>query len=167
MNRPSADSENKPAISKPPALFLAVETPYPMAGGGPIRTACLLEYLARNFSVHAVFFREPGAPHPGAALPPGLASKVDVIDLPYHSKGEIARLFRTAWRLARNRPPLFDRFSGFEQELAQIVSGREYHLAIVEHFWNAPYLTILRARAKRLVLDLHNVDSAWHHSMAD
>jgi len=26
---------------------------------------------------------------------------------------------------------------------------------------------LLRERTKRLILDLHNVDSAWHHSMAD
>jgi polysaccharide biosynthesis protein PslH len=148
-------------------LFLAVETPYPMVGGGAIRTASLLDYLGRNFNLHAIFFRQPGAPSPVDTIPAGLAAKIDVIDLPYHSKTETARLFRTAWRLARNRPPVFDRYSGFEGTIEGLVSGRQYQVAMIEHFWNAPYSAILRQYAPRLILDLHNVDSAWHFSMAD
>jgi polysaccharide biosynthesis protein PslH len=167
MNRPSSDSGDKPA-----ALFLAADAPYPMTGGGAIRTASLLEYLASDFSVHGIFFREPDSPqhgsaHPADAIPPGLLDRVDVIDLPFHSKHPLARVLRNAWRLARNRPPLLDRFSGFERAMAALVSGRQYDAAVVEHFWNAPYVELLRAHAKRLVLDLHNVDSAWHRSMAD
>ena len=138
-----------------------------MVGGGPIRAASLLQYLTQRFSVDAIFFRQPGAPLPADVIPPGHLSMVDIIDLPYHSKSEIARYVRTAWRLARNRPPLLDRYSGFEQAIARIVSGRQYDVAVVEHFWNAPYADVLRKCSKRLVLDLHNVDSAWHHSMSD
>jgi glycosyltransferase involved in cell wall biosynthesis len=162
MNRPSGDSANKPA-----ALLLSAEAPYPMIGGGAIRTASLLEYLAGKFSVHAIIFREPGSPHPAEAIPPGRVDRVDVVDLPFHSKRPLERILRNASRLARNRPPLFDRFSGFENTIAGFVSGQQYDLAIFEHFWSAPYARVLGAGAKRLVLDLHNVDSAWHHSMAD
>jgi hypothetical protein len=142
-----------------------------MTGGGAIRTASLLEYLARNFAVHAIFFREPGLPQPASlppadAIPSGLLDRVDVIDLPFHSKHPLARVRRNAWRLARGRPPLLDRFSGFERAMAAIVSGRQYNAAVVEHFWSASYVELLRARAQRVVLDLHNVDSAWHQSMA-
>jgi glycosyltransferase involved in cell wall biosynthesis len=162
MNRPFADSGSKPA-----ALFLAAEAPYPMVGGGAIRTASLLEYLARNFSLDLIVFREPGAPHAADAIPPGLVQKIDVVDLPFHSKHPLARVLRNASRLARNRPPLLDRFSGFEQQIAAIVSSRKYDIAVLDHFWTAPYATVLRERSKRLALDLHNVDSAWHTSMAD
>jgi glycosyltransferase involved in cell wall biosynthesis len=162
MNRPSGDSANKPA-----ALLLSAEAPYPMIGGGAIRTASLLEYLAGKFSVHAIIFREPGSHHPAEAIPPGRVDRVDVVDLPFHSKRPLERILRNASRLARNRPPLFDRFSGFENTIAGFVSGQQYDLAIFEHFWSAPYARVLGAGAKRLVLDLHNVDSAWHHSMAD
>jgi len=161
MNRPSSDSANKPA-----ALLLSAEAPYPMIGGGAIRTASVLEYLAKNFSVHAIIFREPGAPHPADAIPLGWLDRVDVVDLPFHSKRLLARILRNASRLVRNRPPLLDRFSGFENRVASIVSGQRYDFAILEHFWSATYARVLRAGAKRLVLDLHNVDSAWHHSMA-
>jgi glycosyltransferase involved in cell wall biosynthesis len=166
MNRPSTDFANRPSANKPVALFLSAEAPYPMTGGGAIRTASVLEYLAQRFCVHAIFFREPGAPHPAAAIPPGRVDRVDVVGLPVHSKRPLARALRNASRLARNRPPLFDRFSGFERAIAEFVSGRQYAAAVLEHFWIAPYVELLRPRAKRVVLDLHNIDSAWHHSMA-
>ena len=51
MSKPSSGS-----ASKPPALFLAAEAPYPTIGGGPIRASSVLEYLAQRFSVHAIFF---------------------------------------------------------------------------------------------------------------
>src|SRR5277367_1529100 len=162
MNRPSSASGNRPR-----ALFLAAEAPYPMIGGGAIRTASLLEYLARNYSVDAVIFREPGAPDPAQAIPPGLLDRLEVVDLPFHSKRPVARILRNAARLAHSRPPLLDRFSGFESVIAGFVSGKEYDLAVVEHFWNASYAGVLRASAQRVVLDLHNVDSAWHQSMAE
>jgi polysaccharide biosynthesis protein PslH len=167
MSRPYSDSANKPA-----ALFLAVEAPYPMIGGGAIRTASLLEYLVRDFSVHAIFFRQPdfhqvGSHHSADAIPPGRVDRVDIVDLPFHSKRPLARFVRNASRLARNRPPLLDRFSGFERAIARFVSGQRYEAAVLEHFWTAPYVELLRSHAKRVVLDLHNIDSAWHQSMAD
>ena len=62
---------------KPKALFLAAESPYPTIGGGPIRASSVLEYLAGRFSVHAIFFREPGAPHPATAIPAGRVDRVE------------------------------------------------------------------------------------------
>jgi hypothetical protein len=104
----------------PKALFLAAEAPYPIIGGGPNRAASVLEYLSRRFSVHGIFFREPGAPDPSAAIPPGKLDRADVVELPFHSKHPLARLFRNASRLARNRSPLIDRFSGFESQIERI-----------------------------------------------
>src|ERR1700728_4434568 len=154
MNRPPSDLGSKPA-----ALFLAPEAPYPMIGGGPIRAASVLEYLAQRFSVHAISFREPGAPHPAAAIPPGRVDRVDVIDLPFHSKRQLARVLRNASRMARHRPPLVDRFSGFEAQIARCLSARRYQAACIEHFWCASYLDQLRPSAQRVFLDLHNVES--------
>ena len=161
MSRPSNASGKKPK-----ALFLSAEAFYPVVGGGPLRSASLLEYLARTYSVHAIVFRQAGEPHPGLAIPPGRVDRLDVIDLPYHSKGPIARATRNASRLVRNRPPLVDRFSGFTGELSRVVTGHEYEIAIIEHFWCAPYAEQLRPRAKKLMLDLHNIESVWHRSVA-
>jgi len=161
MNRPFGDSANKPA-----ALFLVAEPPYPMTGGGAIRSASLLEYLAANFLVHAIFFRQPDSPHPAAAIPQGRLHRVDVIDLPFHSKRPLARALRNASRLVRNRPPLVDRFSGFEAQIERFLAGRRYEAAFIEHFWCAPYLAQLRPAADRVFLDLHNIESVWHRSMA-
>ncbi len=152
--------------SKPRALFLAAEAPYPTIGGGPIRATSVLEYLSRRFSVHGIFFREPGAPDPGAAIPPGRLDRVDVIDLPFHSKHPLARVLRNASRLIRNRSPLIDRFSGFEAQIERFVSGQRYEAAFIEHFWCAPYVEQVRRRARRVILDVYNVESAWHRSMA-
>ncbi len=151
---------------QPRALFLAAEAPYPIIGGGPNRAASVLEYLTRRFSVHGIFFREPGAPDPVAAIPPGKLDRADVVELPFHSKRPLARVFRNASRLARNRSPLIDRFSGFESQIEGFLAGQKYEAAFIEHFWCAPYTDQVRPHSKRVLVDLYNVESAWHRSMA-
>jgi glycosyltransferase involved in cell wall biosynthesis len=162
MERPSAASaENRKA------LFLSPEAPYPLIGGGPLRTASLLGYLSQRYAVDLIVFREDGAPDPMEALPAGLAQRSEVISLPHHSKHAVARAGRNGIRLLRGRPPLVDRFSGVEKRIASFVSGQHYDLAVIEHFWCAPYADQLRPRAKALWLDLHNIESAWHLSLAE
>ncbi|MGA2879349.1 MAG: glycosyltransferase [Bryobacteraceae bacterium] len=152
--------------SKPRALFLAGEAPYPTIGGGPIRAASVLEYLARRFSVHGIFFREPGAPDPADAIPAGRLDRVDVIDLPFHSKGPLSRVLRNATRLARNRAPLVDRFSGFGAQIERCLAGQHYAAAFVEQFWCAPYIQQIRPSARQVILDVYNIESVWHGRMA-
>jgi polysaccharide biosynthesis protein PslH len=167
MSRPFSAFGSEHALgSKPKALFLAAEAPYPTVGGGPIRATSVLEYLSRRFSVHGIFFREPGAPDPGAAVPPGRLDRVDVIDLPFHSKHPLARVLRNAERLMKKRAPLVDRFSGFEQQIERSVAGQHYEAAFIEQFWCAPYIEQVRRSARRVILDVYNVESAWHRSMA-
>lgn len=161
MNKPSSASG-----SKPRALFLAAEAPYPAMGGGAIRAASVLEYLAQRFSVHGVFFREPGAPDPTAAIPPGRLDRADIVELPFHSKRPLARILRNVSRLARNRPPLIDRFSGFEAQVERCISGQRYEAAFMEHFWCAPYVEQVRPTSRRVILDVYNVESDWHRSMS-
>lgn len=137
-----------------------------MVGGGPIRATSVLEYLARRFSVHGIFFREPGAPDPALAIPLGRIDRADTIALPFHSKGTLARVWRNAARLVQNRPPLIDRFSGFEAAIERFLEGQSYEVAFIEHFWCAPYVQQVRRVAKRVILDVYNIESAWHRSMA-
>lgn len=136
------------------ALMICPEAPYPLAGGGPLRTACLLEYLASKHSLDVILFQEPGAPDPRAAIPGGLVQTATVIDLPYHSKRALPRALRNLRRYLRQAPPLMDRFSGF-----QLPVKRRYDLAVIEHFWCAPYISQLRTCCERVVLNLHNVES--------
>ena len=89
-----------------------------------------------------------------------------MIDLPFHSKLPLARLLRNAARLARDRPPLMDRFAGFEAAIERCVSGQRYEAAFIEQFWCAPYLEQVRSSAKRVILDVYNIESEWHRSMA-
>ena len=42
------------------ALVLAPETPYPLAGGGALRTASLLHYLAKSYEVDLLVFTPAG-----------------------------------------------------------------------------------------------------------
>ena len=150
------------------ALFLSPEAPFPLIGGGPMRSASLLQYLTTQMdaSVHAILFREPSAPDPALAMPKGRVCKLDVVPLPHHSKRSGPRFVRNALRLARNRPPLIDRFSGFELEISRAIGGATYDVAAIEHFWCASYVRLIRPHARRIVLDLHNVESAWHASLA-
>ena len=95
--------------------MLAPEAPYPLAGGGALRTASLLHHLARAYEVDLIVFRQPGAADPTEQLPGGLARRIFVIDLPPNSRGLAARALRNAARVTREVPPLVDRFAGFER----------------------------------------------------
>ncbi len=148
--------------ARPAAVVMAPEAPYPLAGGGAMRTASLLHYLAGRYDVDLVAFRQPGGPHPSGHLPQGLVRRLHVIELPANGRSPAARVVRNAGRLARRVPPLVDRFAGFASETARFLSGRSYDLAVIEHFWCAPYFDVLAPCARRVVLDLHNVESVLH-----
>lgn len=124
-------------------LFLSPEDPTPGWGGGGLRSASLLEYLKENYEVQVLRF-----------------------DLRPHSKNTSARIQRNALRLLQGVPPLFDRFSGYEEQLSQKMGDARYDLAVVEHFWCASYAPLLRKHAAHLVLDLHNIESELARSQA-
>src|SRR5689334_19243571 len=86
---------------RPRALFLSPESPYPTQGGGALRSASLLHYLAAHADVDLIVFRQPGTADPAQFLPPGLVRRVVTIDLPVHRTGGAARAVRNAWRLIR------------------------------------------------------------------
>jgi len=151
----------------PSALVLAPEVAYPLAGGGALRTASLLQYLARRYTLDLIVFRQPGAPDPVAALPPRLVRRVTVLPLPVHRRGIAARAWRNAVRVAREIPQLVDRFAGFESQVAQAVEGCRYEIGLIEHFWCAPYLDVIAAACRRTVMDLHNVESVLHARSAE
>jgi glycosyltransferase involved in cell wall biosynthesis len=148
-----------PGNSGKSALLLCPEAPYPTIGGGPLRTASLVEYLARRYTLDVIVFREPQAPDPRLAFPPHLVRDLRLIELPYHSKGLLARAGRNLARFLRARPPLNDRFSGFGQAISDFLRSRQYDLAVIEHFWCAPYSEQVAPHARTLVLDLHNLES--------
>jgi len=148
------------------ALMLAPEPPYPLLGGGALRTASVLHYLARSYDVDLILFRQRGEPDPAALVPRGLAEHVSIIDLPAHRRSRTSRGIRNAVRLARRVPPLIDRLAGFEHEVVRAVENRNYAVAVIEHFWCAPYWEQIAPAARRTVLDLHNVESVLHERCA-
>src|SRR5580692_9265585 len=95
------------------ALFLVPEAPYPTHGGGALRSASVLEYLARRYDVDIIVFREPGTPDPAVLLPAAMHRDILVLDLPHHRNDLLSRAARNAHRIVREVPPLVDRFSGF------------------------------------------------------
>jgi polysaccharide biosynthesis protein PslH len=143
--------------------MLSPETPYPLHGGGALRTASLLNYLSQHFEVDLVVFRYRPEQDPASALPPGLVRSVQVIDLPHNRKDVASRVMRNAWRFAKGVPPLVDRFRGFAGEMDLPV---RYDLAVIEHFWCAEYLDAIGRVSDRVVLNLHNVESALHETCA-
>jgi glycosyltransferase involved in cell wall biosynthesis len=112
--------------------------------------------------VDVITFRQGDAPveFPGAR-------EVLVLDLPWHSRHPAARALRNLRRAAAGRPPLLDRFSGFDAAIGGWLKGRHYRVAVIEHFWCAPYGEVLRGHAERLVLDLHNIESELHARLAE
>lgn len=147
----------KPGGDSPPertALVISPEPPYPAAGGGALRTASLIEYLARRYAVDLIGFGEQ------RAAPRGLIRRLHVIELPFHSRRTVPRFGRNLLRVVRGLPPLNHRFSGFEREIAAAVAGSDYDVAVFEHFWSAPYVDVVRPHAAATILDLHNIESA-------
>jgi glycosyltransferase involved in cell wall biosynthesis len=143
-------------------LLLAPEAPYPLAGGGSLRTASLVEYLGRHYALDLIVFQQPGAPEPASLLPAGLVRRVTAIQLPASRRGMAARGIRNSVRLARGVPPLVDRFAGFDAEVERAVAGSSYEIGVIEHSWCAPYLQQIAGACRRTVLDLHNVESVLH-----
>jgi polysaccharide biosynthesis protein PslH len=151
---------------RPSALFLTPESPYPIAGGGALRSASLLEYLARRYDIDVIVFRQPGAPDPASLIPSGLVRRVTVLDLPPNRRTFAARALRNAGRGVRRGPPLVDRFAGFSAAVAHAAAGTRYDLGLIEHSWCAPYLEQVSPVCARTVLDLHNVESELHRRCA-
>jgi glycosyltransferase involved in cell wall biosynthesis len=116
-----------------------------------------VDYLARRYNIDIITFRE----HPGEErrFPADRIRDTLVLDLEPHSRTTIARALRNTRRFLRARPPLLDRYSGFDKAIRQWLAGRVYNIVVIEHFWCAPYAGVLRDSAERLVLDLHNVES--------
>lgn len=146
------------------ALIVCPEAPYPLHGGGPLRTAAMLQYLARKYEVDGIFFREPGTPDPVPAIPAGLVKDSLTIELPFHSRSKMARVARNFRRYCAGRPPLVDRFRGFESKIEEFTRRRRYAVAVIEHFWCAPYVRTIQAN--HVIADLHNVESVWHTRMS-
>jgi glycosyltransferase involved in cell wall biosynthesis len=147
------------------AVVISPEAPYPSIGGGALRTASLLEHLRRRYALDIITFREPGRPDPRPAFPPGM--EVHVIDLPCHAKTTAARAARNLARACRGVPPLVDRFAGFESAVRAALAGRRFDLGVVEHFWCAPYAEVLRPLCRRLVLNMHNIESVLARRQAE
>ena len=144
------------------ALVLCPEAPYPLMGGGALRTASLIHYLAHRGPVDLILFRQPGAPDPVEQLPAGLVRRASVIHLPPTGRSQAARAVRNTGRMIRRVPPLVDRFAGFEPEVAQAAGDAHYTIGLVEHSWCAPYWEQITRACERTVLDLHNVESVLH-----
>lgn len=142
--------------------MLAPEASYPMRGGGALRTASLLHYLAQAHDVDLIVFRQPGAADPSETMPTGLVRRLTVIDLPANRRGLAARALRNTARVARRVPPLVDRFAGFEAQIAHAIEGRRYAVGIIEHSWCAAYHDQFAPTCEKTILDLHNVESVLH-----
>jgi glycosyltransferase involved in cell wall biosynthesis len=153
-------------MPQPSALVLLPEAPYPSYGGGAMRSASVLAYLARRYEVDVIVFREPGAPDPQPLFPLGIARQIHVIALPPHGQDVLSKVARNTGRLLRRVPPLNDRFGGFAQQIGGLVGGHRYDVSVVEHFWCAPYLEQLAPVSSKVVLDLHNIESVLHERCA-
>ncbi len=153
-------------MSKLRALMLSPELPYPLQGGGALRTASLLNYLAQEHSVDLILFRHLDTQRPLESLPPGLIHRTLVLELPRHNRSKPARIIRNSARLLRQTPPLLDRFQGFAQPIAAFLANHQYKTAVIEHFWCAPYHSVLAPHTASTVLNLHNIESALHETEA-
>jgi glycosyltransferase involved in cell wall biosynthesis len=154
-------------VETPVALMLAPEAPYPLSGGGALRTASLLEYLARRYRVDLIVFRQPGAADPAAHIPAGLVRRLFVLDLPANRRDPLSKALRNGGRLARGVPPLVDRFAGFERDVRRMCGTEaRYEIGVIEHSWCAAYWEAIAPACRRTALNLHNIESILHRRCA-
>ena len=156
--------------ARPKALFLTAESPYPLIGGGALRSASVLEYFLARYETDVICFMQPGAPDPFAIPSSASALKTvrnwTAIQLPVHGNSNLSRGIRNGSRFLRGAPPLVDRFAGFEKQMGAALAGQTYDVGVMEHLWCAPYVSTLRPHCRRMVLDLHNIESDWHRRSA-
>lgn len=142
-------------------MLVCPEAPYPVLGGGAQRIASLIDYFAaRDFAVDVLTFVPCPSPAPAVR-------DVLCVPLPPNGRSLPTRIFRNAGRLLRGIPPLIDRLAGFDAPIRAALAGRHYDIAVLEHFWVAPYVNLIREFAPRVWCDLHNIESRFFQSMAD
>lgn len=161
MRRPSAAT-----VANPTALFLSPEPPFPAIGGGPLRSASILTWLQQHYTVDLITFWDPQYPSPQPELQNHGFRHIHILKLKPHDRRPLARLARNLHRAWRSAPPLFDRLSGYDAAIAEALTGHHYDLALLEHFWVAHCAPTVRPHTRRLVLDLHNVESVLAERMA-
>jgi hypothetical protein len=128
-----------------------------------MRSASLLNFLARRLG--GGYDRIPRSARRGP--PPASAPRTGA---PPARRGTCRRTRAirspappvTPARLARRVPPLMDRFAGFGAQIAAATRGQRYEIAVIEHFWCAPYWEQAAAVSDATILDLHNIESVWH-----
>ena len=148
------------------ALMISPEAPYPTIGGGALRTASLLELLARRYELDVIVFAQPENPYPATHFPEGLVNRVHTIQLVHHRRDLASKIIRNAVRLIRGIPPLVDRFQGYEDQIVTAIGAVEYDVAVFEHLWCAPLLDVVKPHARRTCLNLHNIESNLFESYA-
>jgi len=148
------------------SLLLSPECPYPLQGGGPMRTGSMLHYLAQRSAVDLISFHEDGSCDCVSELPAGLCDSARSIVLPRHSKTFAAKVVRNGRRLLFRTLPLVDRFSGASsrRQFRETVGSRHWDVGVIEHLWAVRYVDELRSRCRTVVLDLHNVESELHRA---
>lgn len=148
------------------SLFLSPEAPFPPVGGGALRSASLLAYLAQRSSVDRILFRQPGVEDPSTAIPSEYSGENCVIPLPYHRTDSFSKLTRNTMRVLKGQAALVDRFAGFSRQMETFLKSRRYDLGVIEHFWCAPYLEVLKKHCQEVWLDLHNIESVLQERSA-
>ncbi len=148
------------------ALILLPEAPYPVIGGGPLRTASIIEGLASQFELTAIHYRLEGDPDPAGLYPPKLLKYSYTLNLAQLAKSTLPRIIRNLKRALRGIPPLVDRFAGQEAAIERILQKQHFDLIWVEHFWAATYAPLLKKHSSKLVLNLHNIEHAYYDSLA-
>lgn len=146
--------------------MISPEAPYPAIGGGALRTASLLEFLAPRYELDVIVFAQPENPNPASHFPKGLVRQVHTIPLIHHRRDVASKIVRNTLRLVRNIPPLVDRFQGYEEQIVRAMGGVQYEMAVFEHLWSAPLLNVVKPQAKRTCLNLHNIESNLFESYA-
>lgn len=128
------------------AFFLAAESPDPPHGGGPLRSACIQEWLRRRGEVHTL------------ALEPLL---------PFHSTSPAARISRNVKRALRGIPPLVDRYTDpcVEAALEDALRHGPFDVAVLEHLWTAPWVDRVRPHCSTVILNLHNREAEFCRAM--
>jgi sugar transferase (PEP-CTERM/EpsH1 system associated) len=145
-------------------LFLAHLLPWPLEGGGQIKSYHTLRTLARVYDVTLLaFIRRPDEARHAEPLRP-LCREVRTVLLP---RSRVSNAASAALSLLRKRSFIIERDAAPEMRAAveQILSARDHATVHVDHLQMVQFVP--KAASAAVVLDHHNIEHRIPHRLAE
>lgn len=140
-------------------LFLTTEMPYPLDGGGKIRTYNMIKGIYKDYDIDLVCFSEGNHSKDDLNKLQEICNSVSIIDKVYtNSKSKRTLLKNIAISFLKNKPFIIEKFNDkkYQEILLGLLSKSKYKCIILDHLQTANYLKKLQGN--KVILSQHNCE---------